>query len=704
MKKLLILFLILFGLINYGSSQDIQWINPLPQGNNLMSMCHADSAALYAAGYHGTIIKSTDNGQNWEIQSTPTTKDLYDIAFQNTDLGVAAGYACILFTDNGGQTWDTSSNNTMGQLESVNWQNNQNLVACGRDGLILRSEDEGASWYSLSSPTAIDLFSVEFPTETTGYIAGGGNTAGGNPVVLKSTDGGQTWFMQCDSLEHSLYDIHFTDSLNGYAAGNFSYVVKTSDGGNTWTELSTPDNSHIRSISATESGYIIACDAQGNIITSMDAGDTWTTNQEYRYESTFFHALAGNQYAYICGLGGRILRTEINAAAFENLTGTVFNHLVGMGTPENGNIYIGGDGILMHSDDFGENWTYHSHEKLNGLTAIDFTSPDFFYALTFDGIYKSTNSGTSWTWQHEAYKANFMKDLSMASPTLGFAVGGGISPGGAQWATCLKTTDGQTWNNISIGAGEYLTSVYVHSSSEIYITGSDGKLYHSTDAGNNWHTIHTEISNHIAGICILEEKFFLLGINPYDQISTVYRTENNQSEWDTVYQVNAYLNHLETLGDSLLCLYGTNSTIVQSSDMGETWSEITLPTNNNISDVHFISDSCLLFAGSYGSLLQMGDIPDSSETEPAPQNGFRVYPNPASEEILLSFTSYSSSAKLEMFDLSGKQIMSIGFNTSQGYVRHKLMLPGDIHSGIYLLRIKQNGQSREQKLLIRNRP
>ncbi|HKK68673.1 MAG TPA: T9SS type A sorting domain-containing protein, partial [Bacteroidales bacterium] len=70
----------------------------------------------------------------------------------------------------------------------------------------------------------------------------------------------------------------------------------------------------------------------------------------------------------------------------------------------------------------------------------------------------------------------------------------------------------------------------------------------------------------------------------------------------------------------------------------------------------------------------------------------------------LSFTSYSSSAKLEMFDLSGKQIMSIGFNTSQGYVRHKLMLPGDIHSGIYLLRIKQNGQSREQKLLIRNRP
>ena len=51
-----------------------RWQNPLPQGNNLRaaSLVNANTGTL--VGDYGTIVRTTDGGNNWTIQSSGTTK------------------------------------------------------------------------------------------------------------------------------------------------------------------------------------------------------------------------------------------------------------------------------------------------------------------------------------------------------------------------------------------------------------------------------------------------------------------------------------------------------------------------------------------------------------------------------------------------------------------------------------------------------
>ena len=49
------------------------WQNPLPQGNALLKVKFVSSNVGWAVGATGTILKTTDEGINWLIQTSGTT-------------------------------------------------------------------------------------------------------------------------------------------------------------------------------------------------------------------------------------------------------------------------------------------------------------------------------------------------------------------------------------------------------------------------------------------------------------------------------------------------------------------------------------------------------------------------------------------------------------------------------------------------------
>ncbi|MBI5218243.1 MAG: hypothetical protein HY958_04865, partial [Bacteroidia bacterium] len=82
------------------------WQNPLPTGNNLISIKFINSNTGIAVGNEGTIIKTTDGGATWRIIETKKNYDLYDVCFPATNTGYAAGSAgTILKTSDKGDTW-----------------------------------------------------------------------------------------------------------------------------------------------------------------------------------------------------------------------------------------------------------------------------------------------------------------------------------------------------------------------------------------------------------------------------------------------------------------------------------------------------------------------------------------------------------------------------------------------------------------------
>src|SRR6187455_1759010 len=68
-----------------------KWQNPLPSANTLRGVAFADPLTGVAVGALGTIIRTTDGGQNWVIQTSGTTAELKGIAFSNDSNGVAVG-------------------------------------------------------------------------------------------------------------------------------------------------------------------------------------------------------------------------------------------------------------------------------------------------------------------------------------------------------------------------------------------------------------------------------------------------------------------------------------------------------------------------------------------------------------------------------------------------------------------------------------
>ncbi|MEJ5263207.1 MAG: YCF48-related protein, partial [Ignavibacterium sp.] len=74
MKKLLILFFIVS---TFKLSAQPQWVKiNSPTTNVLRKIVFADSLNGWACGLNGTIIHTSDGGENWFVQNTNTTNPI----------------------------------------------------------------------------------------------------------------------------------------------------------------------------------------------------------------------------------------------------------------------------------------------------------------------------------------------------------------------------------------------------------------------------------------------------------------------------------------------------------------------------------------------------------------------------------------------------------------------------------------------------
>lgn len=63
------------------------WQNPLPCGNNLNDVCFIDPNTGIAVGDFGTILRTSDGGNNWILQASGTTRNLNAVSFADDSNG-----------------------------------------------------------------------------------------------------------------------------------------------------------------------------------------------------------------------------------------------------------------------------------------------------------------------------------------------------------------------------------------------------------------------------------------------------------------------------------------------------------------------------------------------------------------------------------------------------------------------------------------
>lgn len=283
-KTILILFITIIGLITAGRINS-QWVVQSSGVTvNLYDVKFLNRYTGWAVGENGTILKTTNAGNNWNLIPNPSYnmgKILWVISvIDNNNAYVVGAHSTYLKTTNGGNTWIIIRNGPFGSgmgFTSLFYLNRDTGWVYG-DWRFLRTKDGGITFDSIVSPE-FSLYDMYFKDFNTGIICGEG-------IVIKSTNAGMLWFntnvptngyfyffkklsvinsqyiwivgngnifykstnfaTTWDSIAYLpayppsvMYCSHFSSINTGWAGGSYGYLYKTTNGGYNWLRENT---------------------------------------------------------------------------------------------------------------------------------------------------------------------------------------------------------------------------------------------------------------------------------------------------------------------------------------------------------------------------------------------------------------------------------------------------------------------------------
>ena len=265
-------------------------LNGITFGNN----------TFVAVGERGTVRYSSDNGSSWDNGTSGTTREFYEIAYGDNTFVAVGQRGRHSYSSNNGTSWDngtwsdtdhvtgvefgnnifigsSSTNLTKSTDNGANWNligaglkvydvafGNSMFVACGAEGAIVTTSDNGSSWTTRTSGAS---------TSTLYGITFGNNqffSVGSSGKLIKSINNGSSWSTVDSTVTKSLYSIVFGNST--FVGVGYKTVIVSTDNGSTFTEK---ENTLTFNDVTFGNGVFAAVGDDEKIYTSTD-GDTWT--------------------------------------------------------------------------------------------------------------------------------------------------------------------------------------------------------------------------------------------------------------------------------------------------------------------------------------------------------------------------------------------------------------------------------------------
>ena len=567
--------------------------------------------------------------------------DYWGVHFANADTGWAVGEGgAIIKTTNEGQKWiwyESGVGNTLRTVYAVN--NGLRVIAAGDGGIILISEDAGETWSQLSSPTTRNIWNMQMVTNEIGWMVGEGGTA------LKSTDGGLTWNQQPMPYPTlSYWDVSFVDSLFGYICCQTAIVLKTTNGGSNWQIQQAGDTRSLYTIYAIDTLKASAGGFAGKVVYTTDGGNNWlaaggglsaaeinkikfvddvkgflassggfykSTNAGASWVSIPDLIVSGSiptttnlsfpneEEGYITGYKMLIAKTNDTGESWRRtIVNSDFINVYFKNEQEG---YINSDNLIYTTKDGGiilDTMLTFPYYEISSMNAMMFT--DIFTGYIGTGsleIYKTTNSGINW------YKTN----INGLADTIGaiskiFYLNPNIG-----WATSLdgkifKTTDGgNNWDlQFSNLYWPIFTGIFFVDSLYGWAVGAGARPYKTTDGGNNW----IEQTNILNNFC--DDVFFKDYLNGFILSNKFYKTSDGGLSW---LQDSSFYNfgiprfaNYDTINIFLI-----GDKVYRTNNGGNDWTEFPELQGQGLKTTNLVSVNSGYFVGNIGLIIKYYD-------------------------------------------------------------------------------------------------
>ena len=342
--------------------------SPALGGGSLESISHRDKLydiarhgdALFAVGYPGLLLRSTDRGGSWSLIEVETDDALFAVDLAADGSGMAVGRSgLVLVTKDGGKTWKRASSGVKEHLFDVAALGNGKAVAVGHFGTAIRTENHGKDWTRLVYDIALPPLPGDATTE-------GDEADGGISAAEEENEGA--------AEEARLNAIAFTaDGRRGWIVGEFGLILHSMDGGQTWKRQRNPaprllhdvivvaeaakaDDAPDAGDAGATAARLIAVGAEGLAIETRDGGAAWMEVKTGTAEHLFGAAAVGDR-EFLVGANGTLLLGSLTKDGLGSMPVGVFTWLTaGLFLDERNGFLVGGRGHLMQTADGGATW------------------------------------------------------------------------------------------------------------------------------------------------------------------------------------------------------------------------------------------------------------------------------------------------------------------------------------------------------------
>lgn len=666
------------------------------------------------------IYKSTDGGSTWQSKGLPNIGSVGKIVLDpNNDNTAFVGAMGPLFknssnrgvykTTNGGDSWQQVLfvSDSTGVIDMSIHPSNGNIVYAaswerirrpnrrqygGITSGIYRTTDGGSNWTELTNglPSiasqkgriGIDISQSNPNVLYARYADANGSIQG----VYKTVNGGDSWSavnssQLTDVGFHWWFGGIFIDPTDENVLYNVDFEVQKSiNGGTSWNSVFT--NAHVD-----QHAMAFNASTPGEVLLGNDGGLYYSSNggssavKDLKLPITQFYRM------YVDAQN----ENKIYGGAQDNSTSRTQT-----GGLSDWNIIYGGDGFQP---------------------LVDPTNTNVIYALyQYGGLGKSTNNGGSFSdatngisgadrnnWDTPiCFDPNNSQILYFGTNRLYRTT----NAAGNWSAISPDLTDGPHTGNLTFGTITTI-SVSQFNSQVIYVGTDDGKAWVTQDGGANWTDISAGVPNRwVTKIFASKENantvyLTLSGYRFGENIGHVYKSIDFGNSWIDISTnlPDIPVNDIEQ--DSFGNLFiGTDVGVLASKDEGANWTVLgeNMPSVV-VTDLFLHEVSQFLFAATYGRSTYKIDVSENilNSGENSFSSEVKVFPNPASEIVNISLKNTSKNASLVMFDVMGRMVKQVAFETK----KEIQFSVGNLQPGVYYLKISEGKMQTTKKLIVK---
>jgi photosystem II stability/assembly factor-like uncharacterized protein len=528
------------------------------------------------------------------------------------------------------------------------------------------SKDEGKTWKEINIPDDVNWDG--------GMVAKGANLAlvAGRGVKI-SSDSGKVWkFIDTGIKKRNPYII--TSNNFGYYLGTDSGLFISNDYGNSWKLLNNCPLITYHFVCLDNQKIYAGSDT--NLYFSPDNGLSWKDIYRTRFKDKIYSISVRDTDIYV-GTHSGIYKSSDLGLHWIDVTKGICHHNIQSVAVKDTILFAGGweDSGIYRASINGENWKLISrNSKGREVNAFLFKDTNIFVAAE-NGIYLSSNKGDNWV---KLTDGNFM-DIDIQGPLI-YTCGSSVS---------YSSDNGQTWicPNFLSPEMDIIRSLAIIGK-RIYAAGWEG-IYLSEDKGKTWIPKNNglQVDSDIRVIMSVDSIIF-----SGSWWKGIYKSTDWGNTWETINNgipsYNRDVQALANYGNTLFAGF-SGGQIFMSSDFGNNWININDGMNNNIA-TSFAFDKNSIYVGTWGGGVwkrPLSDIIGIEENESFNKNTLRIYPNPASDYIRISFST-PTSGKIEVISQLGQVLKNNNFVKSLEYTINLTGLTNDI----YLIKVVSQGQ------------